>query len=224
MMDFANMNYEDVLDIFDPIDETIKVENIKRGFCHCGSKQDVYDCFYVCPDCGIMDLEPLFYDIPFDMVHLKRSFYKRRLYCIEKLNYIGGLKQPTSIRYRNMVAFLKTKQFTKIEKLKRLMKKYGYNKYYKYIYSVYFDIKKIRLIKLTAMDIHKISLEFVKMDVKFTKYQENHKRKNFMAYNSIIYLILQQKKFKGFKHILKPNNHNDLTENVYMKYLSPDVV
>jgi hypothetical protein len=198
-MDLQNIDYETLEDLFNPIEKEVKVvKNLARNVCEeCNVDQVIQDCFYVCPNCGVMDLEPLFYDIPYELNHLKRSFYKRRLYCIEKLNYIAGIKEPTHIAYRNMLKFLQKKQFKGIVKLKALMKKFGYHKYYKYIYNIYFNIKKVRLIKLTPMEIHKISLMFVKMDIKFTKHQEQHKRKNFMSYNSIIYLILKERKVKG---------------------------
>jgi hypothetical protein len=222
-----NMNYEELLMTVNgsKVDD-IQICKAKVGICEsCNIEQEIIQCYYVCPKCCAMDLEPLFYDIPFEMEQVvKRSFYKRRLYCIEKLNYITGRNEPTTVLYRNMIQFLKQKKFSNIKQLKTLMRTYGYNKYYKHIYNVFFSIKNIRLINLKPMDIYKISLEFVKMDVNFKMTQHDHKRKNFMAYNSIIYLVLKQMKIRGYKHILKPNNHIELVTNVYNKYLTPDVV
>ena len=136
-MDLQNIGYGELENIFDQImDPGVNSEKtvVAKDVCEkCNVQKQIQDCFYVCGNCGETDLEPLFYDIPFEMNHLKRSFYKRRLYCIEKLNYIAGLKEPTSKVYRNMIAFLKKKKFTTIKKLKSLMKLHGYHKYYKYI-------------------------------------------------------------------------------------------
>jgi hypothetical protein len=206
-------------EIFEPVPKNPKKDkniNICEG---CKVELKLVDCFMVCPDCGETDLDAVFYDIPFELNNMKKSFYKRRLYCIEKLNYLNGLKCPTSARYNDMVTFLRKKKFVSILKLKRMMKKYGYSKYYKYIYNVYYQIKKIRLIQLTARQIQKISLDFVKLDINFVKNMEFHKRKNFIAYNSIIYLILKENKTKGYSKVIKPHNHIALTDNVYKKYL-----
>lgn len=216
-MNIELLELEDIFDLFEPVSKVKKDTNI----CECCKVElKLVDCFMVCPDCGKTDLDAVFYDVPFELNSVKKkTFYKRRLYCIEKLNYINGLKCPTSKRYNDMITVLKKKKFVTILKLKRLMKKYGYSKYYKYIYNVFYQIKKVRLIKLTARQIQKISIEFVKLDINFVKSQEYHKRKNFIAYNSIIYLILKKSKTKGYSKVIKPNNHLALTENVYKKYL-----
>ena len=66
----------------------------------------------------------------------------------KKNNYIASIK------------ILTKKKFETIFELKKLMKDLRMNKLYPYIYLVFFDIKKIKLINLNMNQIDNITTEF----------------------------------------------------------------
>lgn len=170
----------------------------------CGVDKVVYDCFLVCPECGLMDINnPIYDDVP-DYVP-KPSLYKRRLYCQEKLNMMAGYKHSNSPKYKELLKELKEHEFENLTELRDLMKKLNFNKFYKFIYNIYFDIKKVRLIQLTYNDIDKISRRFIEIETKF-RTEGKHKRKNMLSYNAMIYFILKEMGYKCYSNVLLPQN------------------
>jgi hypothetical protein len=165
-------------------------------------KQDTY--FYYCEKCGTIDFDkPIYVDhewVPSPMT------YKRRLYCMDKLNLMSGKKQSRSKIYHPMIKELKQHDFKNLKELKHIMKTLKYHKYYKFIYSIWFDIKGTKLITLTYNQIDLISRQFVELESKF-KQSDKHSRKNMLNYNSLIYILLKKNKIKGYKSILLPFNH-----------------
>jgi len=96
--------------------------------------------------------------------------------------------------------------FDNLKQLKAIMKDLKYHNFYKYIYCVWFDIKKFKLITLTTLQIKMLSRQFVELESKF-KDSDSHNRKNMLNYNSLIYILLKRNKIKGYKSIILPFNH-----------------
>jgi len=174
----------------------------KCAECDTTLKQDHY--LHFCPECGTMD-----FDKP---IHVDHEYtpppclYKRRIYCLDKLKMMAGFKQSGSKSYKPMIEILKERDFDNIKQLKKIMKELKYHTFYKFIYSIWFDIKGTRLIELTYTQLDKISNDFVDLEYKF-KQSDKHKRSNMLNYNSVIYYLLKKNKIKGYKHILLPYNH-----------------
>jgi hypothetical protein len=94
------------------------------------------------------------------------------------------------------------------------MKSIKANKYYKYIYNVYYDIKKVRLINVKQQRISQLADEFIVMESFFKNNREIHKRKNIFSYSVIIYMILKRNKIKGYDDILLPHHVTTLQTSI----------
>lgn len=170
----------------------------------CGTelKPDTY--FYYCHVCGTID-----FDKPVCVDHEwtpPKITYKRRLYCIDKLMMISGRKYSRSKAYPLVIQKLKEYEINSLKELKQTMKILKYHRLYKFIYNIWYDLKKERLISLTGNQIDQLSREFVAIESKF-KACTRHTRKNMLNYNSLIYILMKKNKIKGHRHILLPFNH-----------------
>lgn len=182
--------------------DTTDPYNLKCKDCNVDKVNE--ECFKVCPECGVMDIDdPMYEDIPYVP---RTALYKRRLYCQEKLKLMSGHKISRSPRIRNIIKDLKDYHIESLVELKHQMKELKLKRFYKYIYNIYYDLTGERLINLSSQDIDFLSRKFVEVDSMF-KQSDLHNRKNFFNYNSCIYLLMKRYKFKGYRHILLPLNH-----------------
>ena len=189
-------------DITDPYNLKCKDCNVEKVY---------EDCFKVCPECGVMDIDdPIYEDTPWTPAV---ALYKRRLYCQEKLKLMTGHKLCRSPHYKKIVKELKDYDIQNIIELKQYLKEWKLKRFYKYIYNMYFDVTKIRLITLSSQDIDFLSRKFVELESQF-KMSELHKRKNMFNYNSCLYLLMKKYKYKGYEHILLPLNHLQIAKTL----------
>lgn len=200
--------YEDYLDP----DYQIKPRTVET--CECGGLMAKDQFFLFCKSCGVMDLDSCAFvvDVGTGVGMTRATLYKRRVYCLEKLRLMTGHKQCRSKEYPKMIRFLKMKQFKTLPQLRVLMKQYGYHKFYKYIYNIYHDIKKKRLITLTATQINCITTQFVDLEWKFK--QSDTKRHNMICYHTVIRHLMSRNKIPGSRFVPVPNNHKALIKIV----------
>lgn len=203
-------------------DEYMYEENIairERDTCSdCGGKmkQTTQDLM-ACIECGLCELEAFEEKsyMEYGEYQPRRTLYKRRLYCTNKLQLMACYKICRMKGYRDMITFLKDETFDDLIELKRLLKKHKYNKFLKYIYNIWFDIKGEKLISLTEQDISTISHQFVLLEIKFKNAgKEKHNRKNMICYNSLISILMKNVGNPGYEHVLLPNNHDHLIKVV----------
>ena len=92
--------------------------------------------FLTCIECGSTDLDKCerYYEDDPEVFIRKRSFYKRRLYVMEKLNLMTCRKPCIKPSYVKSIKTLSQCTFTTIFELKKLMKDHKMNKLYPYIY------------------------------------------------------------------------------------------
>ena len=181
----------------------VKQAKLPTGLCPCGTAMVIEQrMMWLCPSCGHVD----------DLAHVveagcyvaKKVLYQRRSYFIERMNLIAGYKQSRSPQYRSIVAKCGRYRFRTIRGLRRLMKRLGFNKFYKYIYNIFFDIKKRRLITLSQQQVATLADDFVTMESFFKQNKEKHGRNNIFSYSVMIYMILKRHKIKGYRHMLLP--------------------
>lgn len=176
----------------------------------CSGTMIVANFFWTCSSCGLTDLNrPEGVYLEGDDYIPKKSMYKRKLYCLEKLKLINCHKISNSPAYKRMIKQLLDcdDEFNTVFELRALMKKLKFNKFYKFIYSIYRDIKHVKLIDLGWRDMDVISDEFVKLEWKFRGSSE---RKNMFSYNTMIYVIMKRLGYKCHEHILLPQNHKEV--------------
>lgn len=200
-----NEMYELYLDmIHEPMNDPEMTDPSNLKCQDCNVIKVYEDCFKVCPECGVMDIDDPIYEV--EPWTPPVALYKRRLYCQEKLKLYTGHKLCRSPHYRKIVKDLKDYHIENIIELKECLKEWKLKRFYKYIYNLYFDVTGIRLIKLTSQDIDFLSRKFVELESQF-KMSELHKRKNMFNYNSCLYLLMKHYGYKGYEHILLPLNH-----------------
>ena len=171
--------------------------------------------FPLCPMCGIVNRnEPEFVNeiMDNDIKRKTLSIYKRRLYVKEKLNLLVGNKQSRSKQYKEILTKLGNKKIKNIIHLKQILKDGEFKKYYKYVYNIYYDLKKIRLIKMSHNDIDFLAKKFIDTETKFK--ENNNNRSNFFSYSSVIYLLMKKYKYTGFQHIILPLNHIQISKKI----------
>ena len=171
--------------------------------------------FPLCPLCGIVNRdEPEFVNeiVDHDIKRKVMSIYKRRLYVKEKLNLMVGNKQSRSKQYKDILIKLSHKKIRNIIHLKQILKKCNFKKYYKYIYNIYYDLKKIRLIKLSHNDIDFLVKKFIDVETKFKEISNG--RSNFFSYSSVIYMLMKKYKYEGYQHVILPLNHVTISKKI----------
>ena len=178
----------------------------------CDGELQYVNHFLTCVDCGLTDLDKC-QTIAMessDEYIPKRSLYRRKLYALDKLRMLNSQKTCKKAIYKDAVSKLRTSEFSTIHELKELMKTHNYNKLYPYIYLIYHEIKQVKLIDLDWRQIDKIADEFVKREIKFKTSEKTSKRKNMLSYNVMIYMIMKDLNYKGYDHILLPQNYKDV--------------
>lgn len=213
------LTYDCALDLFDKCSGNIeknkrKENNLRRyGICETCDEYliEQQQSVWYCPKCETITNDFIVNDY---ITKKKNNFYYRRLYFIEKLNLIAGLKVRRTADYKDKIDILKNKEFKNIKELKKIMKKMGMNKYYRYIYNIYYDIKKIRIINITSQDVSKLSAEFVRMESEFKNNKDQHGRRNMFPYSAMIYYLLKKNNIPGHTKLLLPCEQNKVMKTI----------
>ncbi len=221
------MNIDEALTLYEQYlilkrnDDSEKKEQPKHDFCDDCKVYLIVDTQHkVCPSCGLVS-EP---DYVLSMSRIstcrvsKRSIYIRRAYFVERLNLIAGYKICLQHSfYKKCLKQIKKHEFETINELRKVMKGIdNCEKLYKYIYNIYYDIKNVRLIKLSRREILYLAEDFVRMESFFKKHQDQHNRKNMFSYSILIYMILKRHKIKGYKHVLLPRQTKVVTKKIHL--------
>lgn len=175
----------------------------------------LYNEGWVCEQCGAVDHTVFVSDSAYVE---KKCLYMRRLYFIERMNLLCGVKQSGSKEYTAMIKNLREHlkenkiKLKSVQQLRALLKRLKYNKFYKHVYNIWFDLTKKRLIQMDSQEIHRLAREFVEMESMFKSNRDKHQRKNIFSYSVLIYLLLKKHKIKGYSQLLLPYEHKKLTK------------
>lgn len=148
----------------------------------------IFDKVMTCQKCGIVDDKPLY----IECVEAKRPMYYdyvRKKYFLTRLKYMNRHVQCSHPEYGEMVRELKSEKFETVYELKKLMKKHGMARHYRYLYSIYYDIKGKKVTNMTFEQIDDMANLFVRIEREFRK-QHPH-MKNMVSYNMMFYYIFQ---------------------------------
>jgi len=192
-------------------------ENKPKVIQSCCSNMDlkIIDGYQCCTNCGSLDSDNphLVYNTYNDHSTYKCSMpYFRVVYFKQKLNMINNVllyKLNPKIIY--FIEKNKNKKIKNINRLRKIMKKVGLNKYYKYIYSIYYAITNIQLIRISLNEYENYVKQFKKIEKAFI---EKNIRHNLYSYNVIIYFLLKINKNDGYKHLILPLNKTKLKKKV----------
>jgi hypothetical protein len=164
------------------------------------------EAYFTCINCGLVDIDrQIFVDHKIHYNNYGSCYlYHRRTYFKIKLRLLSGYKQCLSEKYQDALNKLKCHKFQTIAELRKLMKKLKLQRFYNYIYSIYYDIKKVRLINLSLDDIEFLLNKFQLFEKEFKK--QFPEKSNILSYNLTIYLLLKKYKYDCYKYILLPKN------------------
>ena len=171
--------------------------------------------FPFCPSCGVINFDkPQVVEEVADPKVKQRvvSLYKRRLYIREKLNLMAGYKHSRSKEYTEIVAKLKKVRVRNIIHLKQILKDRNLKKHYKHIYNLYYDLKKVRLVKLTHSNIDFLAKKFIDAESMFK--ENNHNRSNFFSYSSVIYMLMKKYHMPGYRNVILPLNYLQISQKI----------
>lgn len=179
----------------------------------CNHINIIIDGYYTCTLCGTVDIHRYVFVEPIILEKTHNyQLYQRKSYFREKLKLMVGIKQSTNQKYQTIITELKKHSFNSITELKKLMRKKGYHQYYKYIYTIYYEIKGIKLIDLTYIDIENLTCKFLKLEDQFKKLYP--KKSNLLSYNIIIYVLLKKYDHQCYKNIILPKNKRKILKNI----------
>jgi hypothetical protein len=158
----------------------------------------------VCQLCGIVDIDrPIFVA---DNVHKVKQttncVYHRKTYFTTVLKLMAGYKQCSLGVYPELIESLSSQNFETIFELKKLMRKLGFQKFYKYIYSIYYDIKKKRLIDLKLNDITFLTNKFIALESEFKKIFLH--RSNLLSYSLVVYCLFKKYNYPFYDNLVVP--------------------
>jgi len=183
----------------------------------CCSDMDMrlIDAHYTCINCGSIDSSKEHFVLNvFDENGSIKYIqpYKRCIYFKQKINMINGnTLYPHNPRLLYFIECNKGKQFRNINRLKKLMRQAELNKYYKYIYSIYFAITGSQLVQISQRESELYCRQFIKIEKYFLN---NNMRKNLYSYNVILYLLMKYYDNPTYTKIILPFNKNKLRKIV----------
>ncbi len=167
---------------------------------------------YCCQLCGIVDLDqPIFID-DVNRYQKPNYLYNRKTYFLIVMRLLTCRKSYDNPNYSEVVKQLSEYPFDTIFELKKLMTKLKLKKYYKYIYLVYFDIKKVKLIDLSYNDIEFLANKFVILENEFKKAYQN--KSNMLSYSLVAYCLLKRYNYDCYKYIIIPKKKDLILEKL----------
>lgn len=192
------------------------INKINKNIKCCDNNMETFrDGFKTCMNCGLVDLnaQVLYFNNSNDTHTIVNKYpYKRYVYFKQKLNYINCITfyklNPKLIYF---IECNKNKNIRSISKLKKVMKKVGLNKYYKYIYSIYQSITGKQMINIPMNTYDRYVNQFINLERIFLKHKI---RKNLYSYNVILFLLMKLNGCPDYKHLILPLNKNKLRKKL----------
>ena len=163
-----------------------------------------------CIRCGIVDFyKQIFVSDNSNRSKPKRNcVYHRKTYFATILKLMCGFKQCQIDTYPEILERISTHNFETIFELKKIMGKLGLQKFYKYIYSIFYDIKKVRLIDLKLSDIVFLSNKFLVLESEFKKLFPG--RSNLVSYSLVSYCLFKKYGYPFYDFVIVPKKKTTL--------------
>ena len=186
--------------------------------CEC-SEFILVNSYKTCVNCGATDLDSSEYVFEYfepSRFCKRKSLYKRRQYFVEKLELIACRKRCHKLGYRKVLDMLKNVEFDSIFTLRKKMKRLKLNKWYPYMYLLYYELTGIKLINISAGQVNTLTKQFLEIEFKY-KDNENYKR-YISGYNTIICFLLKNNNIEGYEHIILPKKtgqYKDIFDEIF---------
>jgi len=185
----------------------------------CKHEWILMEAYPSCRLCGIFDIDkPIF--VPEKPTNPKHHIlFQRKTYFLTILKLLSCGMPCDRSDYPTILEQISENDFEDIFELKKIMSKLKLRKFYKYIYLIYFDIKKIKLINLKYYDIEFLSNKFLLLERHFKEKYPN--KSNMLSYSLIAYCLLKRYNYDSYKYVIIPKKKdllleklNDLLKNI----------
>ncbi len=169
----------------------------------------------VCPKCFIVNEGyTLVCETQYNNYPIRKVFtlYNRRNYFREKLKKYSKLSNNNSDDYKKIINMLKKKNIKNIHDLKHKMRKLKLNKYRDFLYTIYHDIKGVKLINLNDTDITNLCNQFHNIERNYNK--TSKKGKSMLNYDVVLYYLLKKNNFQCYTNIPLPYHWKKVYDNL----------
>lgn len=154
-----------------------------------------------------------------DSIRITKPCYKRANHLIDKLNQKlvnTKLKVPEEvlegIKKQMKIQKILDLRNLKIEDIRKILKKLGYEKYYEMEYTIFYKITGVKLLEFSENLINKIQTMFSKIMSSFDEIN-NKGRSSMFVYDYTIHKILELLSLDDYKkHFKPPKNIEKTTE------------
>lgn len=183
-----------------------------KTYCDCGVNYIIVDGYMlVCPSCGISMLDDNLMSVAYNRYSSFRKWtpYKRKSYFKELLDNLCARNRCVETDYLDMIAVLRECEFNTVRELRQLMKKKGYNKYYKYLFAVYRDITGTTLFPISHQLYTQLLTEFHRFDL---WYKRKYRTRNLVNYNVLLHSFFREYGIPNYDCILLPHNYRKSSE------------
>lgn len=213
-----NIDFDNALELYKELNTPGNAPQPKDDFVTCCKRETVViDSNRTCIVCGLAVEEFVYVVQTSGGTTKKRAQYKKGTYFKHILELVSCRKLSQSPKYNGVVDHLRNLPFETIPELRSLMKTHKYNKFYPYIFVIYFDIKKTKLINLSTTYFYRFLYEFGRIEHHF-KLHNHGKKRTMLSYHFIIYSLLKKHKMDCFKFIQIPTTSGKL-EGQLAKFL-----
>lgn len=179
------MEWLEYFQLYDSLEEKKIEEEEKSGCDH----DYIMDQVLVCFKCGEVSPETIYSEV-LDAKHKKNHhLYYRKTYFLNRLHLMNRNVQCSNEIYNQVLDILRNKKFETIRELRSVMKRLKLRSYYKYIYSIFYDLKGVKVFQFNADQIDGMVKTFLKMERNFKEKYPG--KRNLFNYNLIIYYVLR---------------------------------
>lgn len=145
--------------------------------------------------------------------------YNRKPYFKRLFELLAGhVQSPQTKQYKKMIQLLSNNNntFQNMRQLRELLRKNGHQKYYQYIYNIWYEIKGERIIHITNEQFHKIMEKF---RIFQNWYKKTIKTRNMINYSVLLQELLLHNKIKN-AHLLYLPKKTEPSRSIIKPYFS----
>jgi hypothetical protein len=194
--------------------------------CSCGANWVIVKGTPICTNCGICDNDRRVFQIDkyagtFNFSMSRKIPYNRKRYFKTRLNLLMGyIQSPKTPAYKHMIKQLKIcLAFNSIRQLRTSMKVQGFNKFYPFIYNIWYEVKGTRVLNISVAQYHDLRKQFDDFNRWF---RHNKKDRNIVNYSVFLYAVLKHNNIEGYENLFLPtkNKHSFNIVKEYYQYLN----
>lgn len=200
------MEWKEYFQLYDSLDEK-KYEDEKTLCSH----DYIFDKVLICCKCGEMSSDTIYQEVL--EAKNKKNFhvYHRKSYFLNRLYLMNRTLQCNKEEYNIVLDILREENFNNVKDLRNVMKYLKLSSYYKYIYSILYELKGIKLFQFNLDQIESMLRTFLQIERNFKEIYPQ--KKNLFNYNLLIFYVFHIHQIDcNYDSIIFPQNKNKLVK------------